>query len=145
MQIFTLSQASRGKGFFVLSNLRVFSKSLTACQMLLEQVKSKSLYGLEVFRRGHHHWDLISFFRFLCDRDFGQKLVLLGVSQSRPSMNVIRLEEVFHLRSDTFEPPASFRELVDVQIEPCSSTGLTDASLLKMAKCWPKTIQTQSL
>jgi len=43
-----------------------------------------------VFRRGHHHWDLISFFRFLCDRDFGQKLVLLGVSQSRPCMDVIR-------------------------------------------------------
>jgi hypothetical protein len=43
MQIFTLFQASRGKGFIALSNLRVFSKSLTACQMLLEQVKSKSL------------------------------------------------------------------------------------------------------
>ncbi|KIK02803.1 hypothetical protein K443DRAFT_131693 [Laccaria amethystina LaAM-08-1] len=127
MQIFTLSQASRGKGFFALSNLRVFSKSLTACQMLLEQVKSKSLYGLEVFRRGHHQWDLKSFFRFLCDRDLGQRLVLLGV-----------LEEVFHLCSDTFEPLASFGELVDVQIEPCSSTGLTDASLLKMAKSWPK-------
>jgi hypothetical protein len=64
--------------------------------------------------------------------------VLLGVSQSRPCIDVIRLEEVFHLRSDTFEPLASFGELVDVQIEPCSSTGLTDASLLKMAKSWPK-------
>lgn len=134
LQIFTLSQASKDKGFLALSNLRVYSKSLTACQMLLEQVKSKSLYGLEVFRRGHHQWDLKSFFRFLCDRDLGQKMLLLGVSQSRPCMDVIRHEEVFHLRSDTFEPLASFGELVDVQIDPCSSIGLTDASLLKMAK-----------
>lgn len=137
LQIFTLSQASKDKGFLALSNLRVYSKSLTACQMLLEQVKSKSLYGLEVFRRGHHQWDLKSFFRFLCDRDLGQKMLLLGVSQSRPCMDVIRHEEVFHLRSDTFEPLASFGELVDVQIDPCSSIGLTDASLLKMAKSWP--------
>jgi len=40
MQIFTLSQASSGKGFFVLSNLRVFSKSLTACHGLSKRTSS---------------------------------------------------------------------------------------------------------